>query len=326
MILNLLISWAFAGTIAVKAPSASSHEFFIYTQNNEAQKVSTHFLKCGKTIHLEQNLKEAQYHFLNSSLDKSMNMFKAIAENKWSCDWKDEERRVVAFALFRLAQLSSSEMDQIQHLTDALNFDDSIAPDESIFPPPIVTLYKKLKRQLTKKSFTLPSFAKNYSYVLRNGRFISLSQPVLEVYSLRARYTFISDAYKPETLVVTAEDLSSRSLEPHPWVQGDCKNPRLSDELTDTQQEVKVFFSTDCIATLGGSSQSPLASNNYDSLRVPPSTLSQSMPAAEKKSWLRRNYVWVGAAVVSSLLIAHQIQKNNEPQRVVVPTNTVGQQ
>lgn len=326
MILNLLISLAFAGTLVVKAPGANSHEFFIYSQNNEAQKISTHVLQCRKNINLEQTLKEAQYHFLNSSLDKSIGLFKTIADNKWSCDWKDDERQVITFALFRLAQLSSNEMDQIQHLTDAINFDDSITPDESLFPPPVVNLYKKLKRQLVKKSFTLPAFSKNYSYVLRNGRFISLSQPVLETYSLRARYTFISDAYKPETLVVTAEDLMSRNMEPQPWVQGDCKSPRLSEELVDIQQEVKVFFSADCVSTVGSASPNSLASNSYDSFRAPPSTLSQNLPIPEKKSWIQRNYIWVGAAVVSSLLIAHQLQKNNEPQRVVVPTNTVSQQ
>jgi hypothetical protein len=314
---------SFAATLLVKAPNANPHDFFVYAQNNEVEKISSHFLKCEESIGLQQTLKEAQYHFLNGSLEKSRLLFSDIAARKWNCDWKEQERKTIAFSFYRLAQLSKNEMEQIQFLTDAINFDETSAPDNSIFPPPTVRLYKNLKAQLKKKSFSFPAFTKNYSYVLRNGQFINLATPELETFSLRARYTFVSDAYKIETLTVTAEELMGHDLKPQPWVSGNCKNPILSDEISPAKEGLKIFYEDACIADLTAKTTSPLQNITAQaSMAGPSEAIPANLAVAEKKSWLQRNYLWVGA-VVGVALIANQMRHNNEShQTVVVPTAT----
>lgn len=323
MFLNLLISIAFASPLLVKAPNANSNDFFVYSQNNEIQKISSKSLLCSVDVDLQRLLKEAQFHFLNGSLEKSRTTFQIIADNKWNCDWKDDERKIITFAFFRLAQMSSSDSEQIQYLTDAINFDDKLNPDEVIFPPPTVELYNKLKKQLFKKSITLPDFAKKYSYVLRNGQFMNLSSMTMDTYSLRARYTFVSDTYKTESFTVTAAELIQSSINPVPLIEGDCGNYKLTPEILALQQEIKIFFSNDCIVDSHSNSNEPLKT----SARVSSQQIAfpDSFPVPEKKTWIQRNYLWVGAAVVASLLIAHQIHENNEEQ-VTVPTTTFNNQ
>jgi hypothetical protein len=322
MILNLLLSVSFAATLLVKAPKANPHDYFIYAQNNEVEKISSHLIKCDKSAPLRQTFKQAQYHFLNGSLEKSQSLFKEISEQKWECDWRDEDRKIISFSYFRLAQLSQNEMEQIQLITDAINFDDSTKPDEAIFPPPIFQLYQQLHNELKKHSFSWPAFAKNYSYVLRNGQFISLSNPAIETFSLRARYTFVSDSYKLETFTMTFEEILNRELEPRPWVTGECHSGKIDNELLSEVNSIKIFYDNNCIDDAGKpaptqglpvlATTNPLGSK--DSLNV---------SLGKKKSWLQRNYFWVGAFVVGSLVIANQVKHNNEPsQTVLVPTTT----
>jgi hypothetical protein len=322
MILNLLLSVSFAATLLVKTPKASPHDYFIYAQNNEVEKISSHFLKCDKSVALRQTFKQAQYHFLNGSLEKSHSLFKEISEQKWDCDWKDEDRKIISFSYFRLAQLSKNEIEQIQQITDAINFDDSTKPDQAIFPPPVFKLYTQVHNELKKHSFSWPAFAKNYSYVLRNGQFISLSSPALETYSLRARYTFVSDSYKLETFTMTFEEILNRELEPRPWVVGDCHSGKIDNELLSETESIKIFYDNICIEEVGKPSSIQnlpiLAASNplgaKDAL---------SVSTGKRKSWLQRNYLWVGAFVVGSLVIANQVKHSNESsQTVLVPTTT----
>lgn len=322
MFLQILVSVAMGSSYLVKAPSANPHEYFVHAQNSGDAKISSYFLTCPHSESLKTLFKEAQYHFLNSSLDRSRDKFTALADLKWSCDWQDEERKILAFSFFRLAQMSEKEPEKINHLTMAVQFDEVLAPDISIFPPPLLETYKAVKSQLKKNQYTFPAFVKKYSYILRNGRFQSLNGFVFEAYPLRARITLVSDSYRLETFVITPEELADRSVEPLPLVQGDCASYSLAEEIKNVPG-IKVFFDASC------NKEAP----TQLTAAVHPVTMSSKIeempdfPQPARKNWLQRNYLWVGAVIAGSLLISHQMSKKDEgPQTVYVPSNTLSQQ
>lgn len=322
MFLYALISLSMAATPStwlVKAPKANPHEFFVFAQNSTDTKVSQAFTTCDQKSKINQLIKEAQFHFLNGSLDASKNKFSEIVEMKWSCDWKEDERKIIAFSLFRLSQLSSLPSEQMNFLTEAINFDDEVKPDPDVFPPPVVSLYRKTLEQMATQQMWLPDFSKKFSGLLRNGKFISLNAMAVKTYPMRARLTLISDTYVPETLVVTPEEFQKYQMDPRALVDGDCENFSVAEELK--AMSYKVFFGPDCIKESSVSTPQHTAST----AGFTPDLASTAPIGPRKKSWLERNLLWVGVTVVSSIAIAQMVKNNQERETVVRPTNTLSQ-
>jgi len=296
----------------VKAPQANPHEFYVFAQNSEHKKVSQAFTQCPYSSEIQQTLREAQYSFLNSSLEKAQEKFSEISEKKWNCDWSELDRKAIVFTLFRLAQLTQLPSMQMNYLAEAINFDDSILPDKQVFPPPLVKLYHDTKKKMEVKEVLLPNFAQKYTALLKNGKFHSLANLSFKTYSLRSRITFVSDSYKAETMIILPEELQKTSLTPVPLVDGDCKNMKASSELSSLD-DYKVFFSADCVV----SSNNPIL--QAQGLPGIP-TLETSVP--RKKTWVERNWVWLGIAVAGAAIAIHQANQDDEPQTVRVPSTT----
>lgn len=329
LIVSLLVSSSMASTPTtwlVKAPQANPHEFFVFAQNSADGKISQALTYCDKTSMVNQLLKEAQFNFLNGSLDAAKKKFTEISENKWSCDWKTDERKIITFSFFRMAQLSNSPSEQMGFLTEAISFDDEVTPDVSVFPPPIIEMYRKTKAQMARKQMMLPDTSKKFSGLFRNGKFISLNALAINTYPMRARLTLVSDTYRPETRVITPDEFQNSQLDPRPLVDGTCENFSVSEDL-QVISSYKVFFGPDCIKANKDSSTlntSAVAHNAAASGFSP--DLSNSTPAStRKKSWVERNLLWVGITVVSGIAIAHMVKQNQQSETVVRPTNTLSE-
>jgi hypothetical protein len=328
MFLALLISWSFAATPTtwlVKAPQANPQEFFVFAQNSADMKVSQAFSTCPHSATLYQLIKEAQFSFLSSSLDVAEKKFSQIAELKWSCDWKEDERKIITFSFFRLSQMAQTPSEQMNYLTEAIAFDEDFSPNPSIFPPPIVEMYKNTKAHMQRHQLLLPEFAKKFSSLLRNGKFISLNSLTTNTYSLRARLTFLSDSYRPETFILTPVDLQSRQVDPRPLVEGSCDHFVLAEELKGIGTS-KIFFSPDCIRN-----GKDMSTKDAGSLANADSSFSGGLSGAineaqfpeRKKSWIERNLLWVGAVVVSSIAISLVVKNHQDSETVVTPSNTL---
>lgn len=313
----LLISISFATTWIIKAPQANPHDFHVYSQNSTDAKISTAFSSCQYTDRLRQLLKEGQYHFLDGSLKVASDKFEQIIDMRWNCDWKENERKVIVFSLMRSAQLTESPSKQLQLVTEAVNFDESLEPDEALFPPPLMRLYHKSKEQMAKVDFVIPDEFKKYTALFRNGKFLSLNSLAVSIHQQRARFTLISDSYRSETLISSVDELKNLHLEPVPLVEGHCHSFKVVDEVKSLAN-FKIFFDLNCIP----SNTEPRAALES----ISPNTSLTSPPQSHvptRKSWIERNWVWIGVAVVGSAVVAHQIYQNqNEPKTVVIPSNT----
>ena len=323
MFMHALISWSFATTLLIKAPNANSQEFATYAQNSSTEKISTYFLKCESKKDLYEDFKKAQIQFLDGFIDKAKSFFINVAEKKWTCDWSDDERKIISFSFLRLAQLESNDLSRTRWLQDSLDFDDQLKPDESVFPPPLIKEWTQLQKKQVPQKITLPHFSQKFSALLRNGRFISLAQLTLQAPPGKARYTFISDSFQIEKEFVTLSELEVLSLEPQPLIFGDCENFHVAESLRFLKN-VSVFHGLDCIR------ENKNIEKNFAALSSQEAALGSFTKESEDSkpantSWIQRNGVWLGTAIVGSLLIGYHLNKQSESQSVAVPSTILHQ-
>jgi hypothetical protein len=324
MLLYFLISYAMATeSWLIKAPEASPHEFVVYLQNSEHEKISSYFMKCDLKQELKEDFEKGQILFLDGDLNKSKKYFLNVVDKKWSCDWTEDERALISFSFFRIAQIENTQESQNRWIEEAIYFDDTFLPDQSLFPPPLIAKYQEFKQTKPKKKILLPPFSKKFSAILRNGRFLSLANLSIEEREGAARYTFISDTYLPEKFFISLNELEKLSANPRAFVHGTCENPIL-DESLRWQNGLSIFFSLDCIKEAKGSSEKSVTLNTGSTLEQFEST-NQTIPNSQNKTWLQRNGLWLGTIVVGSLLLNSHLKSQESEQRVVVPTTTLHQ-
>ena len=327
MIINLfLLLNVVSASWLVKAPSANPQEFAVYSQNSDYQKISAYFVRCEEKNQILEDFKKAQILFLDGNLDKSKQQFLIVTEKKWSCDWAESERQMVLFSFLRLAQIEQESARQTQWLTQAVQFDSEWTPDPSVFPPPLIAQFSSLRRQTTAQKIVLPAFSQKYSALLRNGRFISLAQLSLEASAGKARYTFISDTYQIETVFITLLELEQLTLQPQPLVMGECNEFQLSENLKWIEN-VSVFFSLNCVKSSQQTSTATQVSAQLTAAKTGSSLRLPAMPEApsQQKTWVQRNGLWLGTAIVGSLLLSYHLKNQERPQTVAVPTTTLYQ-
>ncbi len=327
MFLVLLTTFALANPWLIKAPQANPQEYAVYLQNSDFEKISSVFLSCEAKNKLKELSQKAQIEFLGGDLSKAQNFYLDIVEQKWTCDWNENERQFISFAFFRLAQLESSSEKQTLWLTEAINFDDTYLPDVSLFPPPLIELSKNLQKQISKVRILLPEPVKKFSALLRNGRLIPLNQISLEERPGKARYTFISETYQPEKVFMSLKELETLSLSPRVLVSGDCEQPQIDPSL-NSFGKVSVFYSMDCIKEINAINTAATSTTSASKIAMPSSILSEDIHAEHptdlpQKNWIQRNGLWLGAVVVSSLLVNYYIQNQKQDQYVPVPTTTM---
>ncbi len=69
--------------------------------------VSSYFLNCEVKKELYEDFKKAQVQFLDGNIDQAKSSFARVVDKKWSCDWADDERKIISFSLLRSAQLEN---------------------------------------------------------------------------------------------------------------------------------------------------------------------------------------------------------------------------
>jgi hypothetical protein len=321
MFLNLLIilnmvnaSWL------VKAPSAHPQEFTVYSQNSDYQKISTYFLRCEEKSQLLEDFKRAQVLFLDGNLERAKQQFLIVTEKKWSCDWAESERQIILFSFLRMAQIEQEPPRQSHWLNQAVEFDTEWTPDNAVFPPPLIAQFSLVRRQTKLQKIVLPAFAQKFSALLRNGRFMSLSQLAIEANSGKARYSFVSDTYQIETVFVSLSELEQLSIQPQPFVVGDCDDFQLSENLKWIEN-VAVFHSLNCIKSSQKTTSEPMMANAASPLQLPAAP--DSIPL--QKTWIQRNGLWLGTVIVGSLLLSYHLNNQDRAQTVAVPTTTLYQ-
>ena len=139
-------------TILIRSTDTTSTEFSAYAETEPVKTYAQHQLdnkrKEPRPVKLQPLLKQAQMDFVSYEPNQSKNSFQLIVEQIHSFDWNAEERKIIFYSLFRLAQLEKNLQKQKLLLQEALVFGMDLKLDLQLFPPPLVQLYSQQKKSI----------------------------------------------------------------------------------------------------------------------------------------------------------------------------------
>lgn len=320
----LLVQMVFGAEVLVKAPQSDVYTYQVFLENSDHTRPSDIDLPCPVRDDLQQYYHSANDNYLNGSLDKAKSEFLEISQLQLSCDWKSKERQQITESLYRLSQLTSSMIDQKTWMRAAVDFDPAQTPDKKLFPPPLLKLFDDIQKEQTFKVIAMSKYYDTYTRILRNGRSFQIDKKTLKFPEGQARFTFLSDSHAPKTVVVTATALQRSNIESAAFINGDCKSFQFQKPPT-WKSGTRLFFSPECIVDqqvntiLAETINSP--SSTFATNPIEQQIRADSMP--RKPTWIERNYLWVGAALVGAVLISAEMNKRKDTQTVITPSNSM---
>ena len=251
---------------------------------------------------------------MEGSLEKAQNIFSEMSQQRWKQDWNVEEKKIIVYAMLRLAQLNKKKRKQI--LQKTLSFDNQLPIKEDLFPPPMVAEYKKIKNAMREKVYPLPENSKSFGKIMINGRPLKKGTSFFKASQGKKRFTFISNSYKTLSFVENPESLSKKTLKKEALATGSCQSPQIHQDFSGTQ--AYAFYDAHCLLPARGQIQDLLPQTAYGQ------NLKARSESPLEKKWKKNTWLWVGATVlgVFATYKVLEAQRQNRPQRIEVqPTN-----
>jgi hypothetical protein len=320
MFFQVLVNVAFASSVLVQAPNSNDNEYLVFSENSASVRPSELKEECLQSAQLQSYFLKANDHYINGSMENSKNFYKKVINMKWDCDWDGKQRGIIQWSYLRLAQVSNTQADTDHFLQELVDFDESIPPDASAFPPPVIEKYIKIKAETARMNFNTESFPV-YAKILRNGK--PLGKGSVRIPTNTARFSFLSDSHHPVFKVLRSDDLYKMDIFSSPFVTGSCKDFHFSKP-GKWFQDAEIFFSPDCIVDRPQNSLAAAIPSFKETNVVsnPIEMQLQQDARTHRPTWIERNYIWVGTAIVGALVISAEMNKRKE-QTVITPSNSL---
>ena len=247
----LLTSYTYAMPLPVliRSPNTNLVEFSAYAETEPIKTYIQYRLeslkKTPRPVHLRSLLKQAQMDFLSHEPNHSKKSFRAIVDHVHAFDWNKEERKIIFYSLFRLAQLEKNSKKQVVLLKEALTFSMGLKADTKLFPPPLISQYLQIKKSATFVSLNLKQLFPKHSVVIINGRVYSHQKEISLPYG-SYRVSALSASHKSWTQTLSLSRLISKRLKTSALVSGSCKKPVLKHKPIEGQS-IRILFPNFCV-------------------------------------------------------------------------------
>ena len=280
--------------VLIRAPQTTLVEFSAYSETEPVKTYIQHQLdkikKTPRPVNLRSLLKQAQMDFLSHEPNHSKKSFRAIVDHVHAFDWNKEERKIIFYSLFRLAQLEKNTKKQAVLLKEALTFSMGLKVDTTLFPPPITNQYLKIKKSATFVSLNLKQLFPKHSVVIINGRIYSHQKEITLPYgSYRVRA--LSASHKGWTQTLSLSRLISKRLNTPALVSGSCKNPTLKHKAIEGQN-IRILFPNFCV--WDSSLQIAKEDKALSPVNMP---VAQDLKEPKEESHYEE-WIWLGVALV----------------------------
>ncbi len=263
---------------------------------------------------------EAQKEYLGGSLDRAKQLYAQVAEHRFDYSWGPGLRRMFVFALLRMAQMADPTEESL-HLQRAVEFDPTHDMDESVFPPPLVAAFNKVRGEVRGALIKWPPELKGYETVLINGRPVRLNPGAqLDLVGGTQRLDFLSSAFEAVVVMGGANEIKNLKLAPRaPLVSGNCGAPALHPSLS-TLGRVTVVYPDSCVRVrVKGVWQTDDSTKNLQGLdlRVTDSESPNSVPIIRDapepgtQKWYHNKWVWIGAGTVTAAIVTAVLISQN---------------
>jgi hypothetical protein len=314
MILKLLFYPLLALEVLVQGPNMPDVQFEKQLmQNPQAQSYIQHSRSQNQKAEKEliEQLKKSQYEFLKGSLEKAKALYKEMAQKQHQEHWSKKARQAIHYSQLRLAQMTESPQKKQHWIQQALIFDPSIAVDTQVFPPPLVSEYKKQKESLGLQVWALPKNADAFTKILINGVEQENQGSFLRYRSGLVKISFFSNRYHSVHLTTDLKNLDQMTLPLNPLAQGDCETPQWT--LQNKSQATYQLLDKDCQSLAAAQGvQTPLTWS-----------ANETAPRQEKssKAFYQSTWFWVGVSVLATGLTIHAVNQQNRGsvQQVTLP-------
>ena len=223
----------YASAQLIQAPQTPYEEFQAYLETEEINSYS-HFQlqeikKQSESVKsLSFLLEQAQRSFLKGHLKQAGDYFRSIVEQAYDNDWNKEIKDMIFYSYLRLAQIEWK--DNPNHfLYSALIFAPSFKPDESLFPPPLIRKFNKIKNKQPLLKIKLGRIFPFHETILINGK--SFSKKSISLPYGNYRVTALSSSHQPWSQKISLSDLAQKRIVTPPWAGGNCNNPSVSKKI-----------------------------------------------------------------------------------------------
>ncbi|MDE0118411.1 MAG: hypothetical protein OXM55_00185 [Bdellovibrionales bacterium] len=217
-----------SSVILIRSSETSGTEFSAYTKTESIKTYAQYQLeqkrRTPRPIEIQSLLKQAQIDFLSYEPERSKKNFRRITEHMHTFDWNEEERKIIFYSLFRLAQLEKDLPKRELFLKEALVFGMDLKIDLQVFPPPLVNNYLHLKKKSSFVSLDLKKLFPWHEIVLINGKAHSNKETITLPYGMY-RVSAFSSSHEDRTQVLSLSHFALKTLKTTPLVKGSCQKP-----------------------------------------------------------------------------------------------------
>jgi hypothetical protein len=309
---------------AVLAPGADAVEFhgWLTTQSGVRAASGDFSLPNKEKERFNKLLASAQKNFLNGSLAQAKERFRALTELAHSQDWPRAQQRALQFSFLRLAQLSSTDQERHRWLDEAIAFAGETKPDATLFPPPLLTEYKKRLEAKSDLEMKVDSRFEGYSAITVDGKvFNTATTDLISILPGKHRLTLRSDSFATETIVEDAQELVHYVPKRKEFVRGSCETP-----LAGETRNAIVYYDRDCqysftngrFERLGIQAAQTQAWKDFAVAK--PTELSFPETPRAKRPLLKSPWLWIGVAVAGAVIVA----RSQQTETTVTPSSRVG--
>ena len=275
--------------ILIRSHKTAMTEFLAYSKTESIRTYAQHQLdnnrKKPRPIQLSEVLKQAQEDFLSHEPERSKKSFSLITEHIHAFDWTEEERKIIFYSLLRLAQLERNEQKKRLLLQEAVVFSLDIKLNLQVFPPPLVELYLKIKKQTNFISLNLKKIFPWHEIVLINGKVYAHTDEIMLPYGMY-RVTAFSSSHTNWSQNLSLSRLITKRVNTFSLVSGSCKEASIN---TFTLKDYRILFPNFCI----WHSMKDQIVPKQKELK-----LADLNELDKKKQWYEEELLWVGAALV----------------------------
>jgi hypothetical protein len=318
---------AFAKTVVFQSANADQRDYraFVLSQPDylfPASVLLESFPKTTSRERLAEAFAQAQQSFVGGSLIDAEEKFRKVVELVATDHWQENDQTIFLQCYLRLAQLDPSDLSSNQWLEEALNWAPKGKLDSTLYPPPLLARFNSLRSQIAFVEVDLSRFKNDYQLILVNGERIPLREntKVLVPANAKVKVTFLSNRFRPETMLMKGADLASVKPERDLWVSGDCAHSKVGwSKLTF---DSKAFFSVACNTPLQPVSidatvqEKKLPDHLIEEPATPPSSFA-------KAAFYERTWFWVGVGAVVATTVAISLA-NQKPATRSHPITTEG--
>ena len=306
--------------ILIRSNETSLTEFSAYAKTKSIKTYAEYQLeqnrKMPRPVVLKSLLKQAQIDFLSYEPERSKKSFRRITEYIHAFDWNEEERKIIFYSLFRLAQLEKDSQKQRLFLQEALVFGMDLRLDLQVFPPPLVNIYLHLKTQASFVSLNLKKLFPWHEIVLVNGKVYSNKERVTLPYGMY-RVSAFSSSHKSRTQILSLSQLVLKALKTEPLVSGSCQKPVFNPVSELKKHHTHILFPNFCI---WNSLKEQVANTKESILPADINKMEEDLEEPQKQSkWGEEEWLLLGVAVlavgVTTVLILNGDDKTEESKK-----------